>query len=224
MVERIVTGLLNTNTYIYSQWKKNCLIIDPGGNFDEIIGQLQKKNFTPLAIVLTHGHFDHLAEVGKLCKHFAAKDVHVPVYIHEKDAAFIGKNAAEAHMKNFDALGIAYNSVLHGFLGSLPEAEGYLREGDTILETDITVLHTPGHTPGSVSLYSARDLILFSGDTLFFEGVGRTDLPRGNHRDIISSICSKLFSLPDETRVFPGHGPFSTIEREKNHNPFVQDC
>ncbi len=222
MVERIVTGFLNTNTYLYSQWKKNCIIIDPGGDHEEIISQLQKKNFTPLAIVCTHGHFDHLAALAQLIEHYRRQDIHIPVYIHENDAMFLGESARESHLENFRSLGIDYDPLFHGYLDQLPEAEDFLREGETLLDTEIEILHTPGHTPGGVSLYLEKDLILFSGDTLFFEGVGRTDLPRGDTAELIKSIQTKLFTLPEDTRVFPGHGPFTTIEREKNHNPFVQ--
>lgn len=221
MVERIVTGFLNTNTYLYSRWRKGCIIIDPGGNYEEIINRLQKKNFTPHAIVCTHGHFDHVAAVGQIVSHFAEQDVHVPVYIHEADGKYLGAEAKKTHLENFRMLGIEYNSVFHGFLEHLPEPETYLSEGDTLLDTDLTVLHTPGHTPGGISLYSPGELILFSGDTLFFEGIGRTDLPNGDMEQLVDGIRTKLLTLPEETRVFPGHGPFSTIERERDHNPFV---
>ncbi len=221
MVERIVTGFLNTNTYIYSQWKKSCIIIDPGGNHEDIITQLQKKNFTPLAIVCSHGHFDHLAAVSALIDHYRTQEVEVPIYIHEEDADYLGASAEKTHLENFRSLGIEYDPIFHGYLGSLPEPNTLLKEGDTILDTDITVIHTPGHTAGGISLYSEKDMILFSGDTLFFEGVGRTDLPGGDMNLLVDSIRTKLFTLPEATRVFPGHGPFTTIEREKNHNPFV---
>ncbi|HKK64272.1 MAG TPA: MBL fold metallo-hydrolase, partial [Clostridia bacterium] len=117
--------------------------------------------------------------------------------------------------------GAEFHPLFHSFLENLPEADVLLEEEQFILDTDLQVIHTPGHTPGGISIYSESDLILFSGDTLFFEGVGRTDLPGGDSDQLRSSILDKLFTLPDETRVFPGHGPFTTIEREKNHNPFL---
>jgi glyoxylase-like metal-dependent hydrolase (beta-lactamase superfamily II) len=124
-------------------------------------------------------------------------------------------------MQDISMLGVEFHSLFHGFLQNLPQYDYLLEEGDTILDTDLTVIHTPGHTPGGISIYSESDLILFSGDTLFFEGVGRTDLPGGNTDLLLQSIREKLFSLPEDTRVFPGHGPYTTIEREKNHNPFL---
>ena len=221
MVERIVTGFLNTNSYLFSHWKKGCVIVDPGGNADDIISNIHMKNFTPYAIICTHGHFDHVGAVGQLQAHYLTNGHYVPVYIHEADKDFLGAQAKETHIRNFDSLGIEYNSVFHGFLETLPEPDELLKEGDTILDTDLKVIHTPGHTPGGISLYSEKDMVLFSGDTLFFEGIGRCDLPGGDQNLLLKHIREKLFTLPDETKVFPGHGPFTSIEREKNHNPFL---
>jgi glyoxylase-like metal-dependent hydrolase (beta-lactamase superfamily II) len=221
MVERIVTGFLNTNTYLFSHWKKGCVVIDPGGNVEDIIGRIQMKNFTPYAIICTHGHFDHIGAVGQLQSHFLSRDIYVPVYVHAKDKGFLGPHAKDTHVSNFASLGIEYNSLFHGFLDSLPEPDDFLQEGDTILDTDLSVIHTPGHTPGGISLYSEKDGVLFSGDALFFEGIGRCDLPGGDQELLLQNIKEKLLTLPLETRVFPGHGPFTTIEREKHNNPFL---
>jgi glyoxylase-like metal-dependent hydrolase (beta-lactamase superfamily II) len=221
MVERIVTGFLNTNTYLYSHWKKGCIIIDPGGSAEDIIQHIQTKNFTPYAIICTHGHFDHVAAVGQLHTHYLQQDIELPVYIHAGDRDFLGSASKETHVRNFAYLGIEYNALFHGSLENLPEPDHLLEEGETLLDTDLAVIHTPGHTPGGISLYSEKDRILFSGDALFFEGIGRCDLPGGDQEQLLQNIREKLFTLPGETRVFPGHGPFTTIEREKNHNPFL---
>ena len=221
MVDRIVTGLLNTNTYLFSHWKKGCIIIDPAGNVDEIISHIEIKNFTPLAIICTHGHFDHIAAIAQLRDYYQPKDVELPIYIHSLDSNYFGEQGRKQHLLDLSQLGAEFHPLFHSFLENLPEADVLLEEEQFILDTDLQVIHTPGHTPGGISIYSESDLILFSGDTLFFEGVGRTDLPGGNSDQLRSSILDKLFSLPDETRVFPGHGPFTSIEREKNHNPFL---
>lgn len=222
MVDRIVTGLLNTNTYLFSHWKKGCIIIDPAGNVEEIISHIETKNFRPLAIICTHGHFDHIAGINQLKNHYAAEGIEVPIYIHSGDSAYLGTEGYERHLRDISTLGVEYHSLFHSFLENLPHYDFLLEENDTILDTDLTVIHTPGHTPGGISIYSESDQILFSGDTLFFEGVGRTDLPGGDSELLIESIQQKLFTLPEDTRVFPGHGPYTTIEREKNHNPFLK--
>jgi len=222
MVDRIVSGLLNTNTYLYSQWKKGCIIIDPAGSVEEIVSHIEIKNFRPLAIICTHGHFDHIAGVRQLKDYYEKEGIEIPVYIHTADKDYLGQVGYERHLRDISNLGVEFHSLFHNFLSRLPDYDHLLEEGDTILDTDLTVLHTPGHTPGGISIYSQSDQILFSGDTLFFEGVGRTDLPGGDSGMLLRSITEKLFELPDETRVFPGHGPFTTIEREKNHNPFVK--
>jgi len=221
MVDRIVAGLLNTNTYLFSHWKKGCIIIDPAGNVEDIISHIEIKNFTPLAILCTHGHFDHIAAIGQLRDYYRDKDIVPPIYIHKLDSTYLGEAGKEQHLQDLSNLGAEFHPLFHSFLQNLPEADVLLEEGDLILDTDLRVIHTPGHTPGGISIYSENDTILFSGDTLFFEGVGRTDLPGGDAGKLRDSIFSKLFKLPNDTRVFPGHGPFTTIEREKNHNPFL---
>ena len=104
----------------------------------------------------------------------------------------------------------------------IPAADTILQEHDSVFDSDLTVIHTPGHTRGSICLYSEKKNILFTGDTLFCEGIGRSDLPGGDAKTLTSSILKKLYTLPPETRIFPGHGPQSTLEREMNYNPFVR--
>jgi glyoxylase-like metal-dependent hydrolase (beta-lactamase superfamily II) len=221
MVDRIITGFLNTNTYLFSHWKKGCIVIDPAGNVDEIINHIEMKNFRPLAIICTHGHFDHIAGISQLKAHYESEGLKIPIYIHSADSGYLGKEGRERHLRDINTLGAEYHSLFHSFLENLPDYDFLLEENDRILDTDLTVLHTPGHTPGSISIYSESDFILFSGDTLFFEGIGRTDLPGGNMEQLLTSIREKLYVLPEDTRVFPGHGPYTSIEREKSHNPFV---
>jgi hydroxyacylglutathione hydrolase len=222
MVERIVVGELNTNAYLFSIWKKSCLIIDPGGDAEEIINHMVMKNLHPLGIVCTHGHFDHVAAVGELHSYFAERGEDIPIFVHKLDSHFFGKEALNAHRESYAPLGPSALDLVNSAFNPLPAADVLLKEGDTILDSGLVVLHTPGHTPGSICLYSEVNQVLFTGDTLFFEGVGRSDLPGGDGIKLMKNIRKKILNLPDEVRVFPGHGPFSTIEREKNHNPYLE--
>jgi len=221
MVERIVVGSMYTNAYIYSEWKKECILIDPGDDHEEIIRHLTLKNLVPRGIALTHGHLDHISAISPIQDYFAEKEIKLPIAVHKKDKQFLGKNAEQVHRKNFNDLGLNDDTLFNSIFTDLPPADIFLDEGDYIFDSDLVVIHTPGHTAGSLCFYSESQGILFSGDTLFFEGIGRTDLPEGNMEKILSSIKKKLFTLPELTRIFPGHGPDTTLEREIRHNPFV---
>jgi hypothetical protein len=128
----------------------------------------------------------------------------------------------ETHRESLEVLGLDEMSFFGVDPAELPKANVRLREGERVFNMDIVVLETPGHTPGSVCFYAEKEGILFSGDTLFFDGVGRTDMPGGSDRKLKESIQKKIAVLPPETRVFPGHGPFTTVEREKRGNPFFR--
>jgi hydroxyacylglutathione hydrolase len=221
MVERIIVGLLQTNAYLLSVGKKGCIIIDPGADHQHILGRIQQMGLTPLGIVLTHGHLDHVAAVGPIVKHFLQQGLTLKVAIHEKDSQYLGEQAREAHWESFRSLGPHADSLFDTLFAATPEPSVLLHDNDSLFDTAIKAIHTPGHTEGSISLYIEADNMLFSGDTLFLEGVGRTDFPGGNSEKLKQSIKTKLFDLPEHTRVFPGHGPHTTIEREKKHNPFV---
>ena len=222
MVERVVVGQWKTNCYIYSSAKKECIIIDPGGSEEEIASRVDVLNMVPVGIALTHGHVDHLAALGKLRDSYGARGYKLPIAINPADRRFLGTGARETHRENLEFLGL--NEL--GFFGvdadELPKADVRLKEGDRVFNMDLTVLETPGHTPGSVCFYAEREGILFSGDTLFFDGVGRSDLPGGSEKKLRESIQKKIASLPPETRVFPGHGPFTTVEREKRGNAYFR--
>lgn len=222
MVERIVVGVLKTNCYIYSSAKKECVIIDPGGDPDGIAARVDVLNMVPVGIVLTHGHLDHVAAVGTLKTAYAARGYPLAVAIHSADRKFLGSRAADAHRTSLESLDLIDAAIFGDAVPPLPKADKALEEGMRVLGMDLEVLETPGHTPGSVCLWSAREGILFSGDTLFFDGVGRTDLPGGDEKKLRASIQRRLAVLPAETRVFPGHGPFTTIEREVKTNPFMR--
>ena len=117
---------------------------------------------------------------------------------------------------------MGFGGAFEEFFFDLPAADIILREGDDVFNTGLMVLETPGHTEGSISLYSEKDGLVFSGDTLFFQGIGRADLPGSNEQQLIKSIRTKLLTLPGETRVYPGHGLATTIEREMIGNPFIR--
>jgi len=210
-IDRLILGAFETNCYILrnSETAKDCLVIDTGLEAGELIDFLGEHKLNPLAVVLTHGHIDHVAGVAVLRKSYPE----IKVYIHKLDAEMLRETASGV-------------SALTGRLPSTPDIIGtdFLIEGAGIIEQaniKLEVLHTPGHTPGGVCLYSKDEGIIFTDDVLFANGVGRTDLG-GNMEQLIKSIKEKLFTLPDETAVYPGHGPITTIVQEKAHNPFLQ--
>ena len=222
MVERVVVGQWKTNCYIYSSTKKECIIIDPGGSEEEIASRVDVLNMVPVGIALTHGHVDHLAALGKLRDAYGARGYKLPIAINPADRRFLGTGARETHRENLEHLGLDELGFFGVDADELPKADVRLKEGDRVFNMDLTVLETPGHTPGSVCFYAEKEGILFSGDTLFFDGVGRSDLPGGSEKKLRESIQKKIVSLPPETRVFPGHGPFTTVEREKRGNPYFR--
>ncbi len=206
---RLIIGAYQTNCYILreSEDTSDCLIIDTGLATKELVDFLQKQNLNPFAVVLTHGHADHIAGLNALRDHFKG----IKVYIHKLDAEML-----TGEKDNLSSMaGILFNSE---------PADIYLEQGDTIKQANITldVLHTPGHTQGGICLYSKDEGIVFVGDTLFANSVGRTDMPGGNETQLIKSIKQKLCILPNETIVYPGHGPETTIAQEKENNPFLQ--
>lgn len=215
MVERIVVGSLHTNTYVVSTARKECILIDPGDEAQTIYRQLTALNMVPQAILLTHGHLDHSAAALGIREYY---EHDIPIGVHEKDAFLLGPESFDRHRSMFESLGDEGIALFERLYVALPPPDFYLKEGEPVLETGLSVIHTPGHTPGSVGLYSEQDEALFSGDTLLFKAVGPTEGPESDHAALIDSIMQKLFELPDNTRLYPGHGPFSTLEREKRNN------
>jgi len=222
MVERVVVGPWKTNCYIFSSSKKECIIIDPGGDEEEIASRVDVLNMVPIGIALTHGHVDHLAALGRLQSSYAARGYTLPIAISSADRRFLGSGALETHKESLKEHAPDELAFFAGDAPELPKADVKLREGERVFDMDLVVLETPGHTPGSLCFYSEKEGVLFSGDTLFFDGVGRTDLPGGSERKLRESIEKKIAVLPPETRVFPGHGPFTTVERERRGNPFFR--
>ena len=196
----IQVGGFEVNCSILSENGK-AWIVDPGQEPGRIIDLLAKKGLEPAAILLTHGHFDHIGGVPGLLEKFPA----LPVYVHEKDRQMFGHplNQLPPEYTSFEK---------PRNLATLDNLEGL--EGLEILET-------PGHTPGGVCYYFPKDKLLLSGDTLFAGSVGRTDLPGGDMATLMDSL-KKLTALPDDTLVIPGHGMHTRIALEKSGNPFLQ--
>ena len=222
MLERILVGAMYTNCYIFSNGKKECIIIDPGGDSDEIVSRVSMLKMIPVAIVLTHGHYDHTAACGALKRVYQEKNIDLQIAIHLSDKSYLGKSGFKKNMETLIDLGLDQEEDISKILDDLPQATLFLKDEDVILETGLVVIETPGHTRGSICLYSERDGLLFSGDTLFFQGIGRTDLPGGNETKLMKSIHDKIMTLPPETSVFPGHGVPTSIEREQKGNPFLR--
>ncbi|WP_164668615.1 MBL fold metallo-hydrolase [Virgibacillus doumboii] len=202
-VKSMSLGPLGTNCYIIHN-SNEAIIVDPGGEPEKVISYLDDEGLKPNAILLTHAHFDHIGGVDKLRTHFA-----VDVYIHEKEDEWLNDPALNG-------------SLL--FIGSeiaTKNAEHYLVPGTVKLHTiSFEVIHTPGHSPGSVSFIFHDEAFVIGGDVLFNRGIGRTDLPGGDIKELESSIRNGLYTLSDHFTVFPGHGPKTTIAEEKQHNPF----
>jgi len=209
-VERLGLGPLETNCWLVSaDSRSGLLVIDPAGDAEELIDRIGLRNVD--AVVLTHGHFDHLGAASEVRAASGA-----PLMVHAEDAARLVSDAPHGT-----------GGALFGFSGAVTTApDRLLADGDLIEAGGLSfaVLHTPGHTEGGISLF-AEDPgggvpHLFSGDTLFAGSVGRTDFPGGDARELSRSIATKLAPLPPDTVVHPGHGPDTTIRRESRINPF----
>lgn len=194
-IKRVIVTEFYTNCYIVGCEKENvCAIIDPGGDVEKIKKEIEKENFKPILIINTHGHFDHIG---------GNKFFDLPVYIHKEDKEFL-KNP-DKNLSSFFAFPyICNNEVVE------------LKEGDKIRigKIKLEIIHTPGHTLGSICLISED--ILFTGDTLFADGVGRTDFPEGDEEKLIKSIKEKLITLPEDIEIYPGHGESSNIKTVRN--------
>lgn len=212
----LVTGPISTNTWLLPLRGDCIAVIDPGGNPEKIIAQISLLGRKPYAVLLTHGHFDHLAALPALCETYPG----LKTGISRADAVYLGKQAAEEHLRILgDEADFLYPNDPQWML-RLPEPDFFLDEGpmpaipgEEGYWEGWEVLATPGHTPGSVCLYHPQEKLLFAGDTLFFQGCGRTDLPDGNPADMEASL-HKLSALPRETQVMPGHGRKTRIGAE----------
>ncbi len=205
--EVLPVGMLGCNCSVLGdETTRKAIVIDPGDDVSDIIAILERNRLTVTMIVITHAHIDHIGGAEKLRTHTGA-----PVYMHEADKMLSDRLDMQASW-----LGVETPKD--------PGIDKPAREGDIIRAGSIEahVLHTPGHTPGSISLYLPLEKKVIAGDTLFQGSIGRTDLPGGDTAQIGRSIRAKLYSLPEDTIVFPGHGETTSIGEEKKHNPFVR--
>ncbi|NOY76424.1 MAG: MBL fold metallo-hydrolase [Calditrichaeota bacterium] len=204
-IHTVVVGPFSVNCYlVHPQNRPETAIIDPGGDEDLIFMEIQNLRLTPRLILLTHGHIDHLLAVQALKHRFQ-----IPVLANENEKEFLANLALQGQL-----LGL---SSPPGF-----EVDRWVSEPEEIAlgPIHLKVIDTPGHTPGSCSYVGPGEV--FVGDTLFAGSIGRTDLPGGDYQTLIDSVKNKLFVLPDDFDVFPGHGPRTTIRNEKRFNPFVR--
>ncbi|WPC41278.1 MBL fold metallo-hydrolase [Clostridium sp. JS66] len=197
-IKRIPAGIYAANCYIViDQETKDCIVMDPGGDEEDLIKIIKGENVQVKYILLTHGHLDHTGAAVSLKKEFKA-----PICINNEDYKMISKGAS-----------------MYGDIDN--NVDQFIKEGDIfkVGSMEIKCIHTPGHTPGSLCFLMGDSI--FTGDTLFAGSIGRTDLEAGDFNAIVKNIKEKLMILDDEIEVLPGHGPESTIGREKVHNPFL---
>jgi hydroxyacylglutathione hydrolase len=200
-------GALQTNCYIIEGPEQSCIIFDPGSEGKKLIKWLTKRELKPLAIFLTHAHFDHIGAVDAVRENY-----NIPVYVHEEEEDWLPDPALN---------GSKYFAMQE--LLKVKKAD-FIIKNEKAMKVggfEFSILETPGHSPGSVSYYFKEDGFVVSGDALFKSSIGRTDLPGGNHKQLIKSIHEKLLFLPEETEVLSGHGPITTIGEEMDNNPFL---
>ncbi|MFN0121756.1 MAG: MBL fold metallo-hydrolase [Blastocatellia bacterium] len=208
IIETFPVGLLQCNcTILGSAQTGEAIVIDPGDEIPGILARLRKHNLSVKYIIATHAHIDHVGGFAELKAATGA-----PVYLHQGDVPLYDILPVQAQM-----IGMATPTAT--------DIDHHLDHGDELGAGDIKIKihHTPGHTPGSLCFQLPDGQSrLFSGDTLFMRGIGRTDLWGGNYEQIIDSLQSRVMALPDDTVVVPGHGPFTTIGQERMHNPWLQ--
>ncbi len=204
---RIETAPIGMNTYLLENEKRECLIFDVGGSPKQIIERIQSKNLQPLAIVLTHAHFDHIEGIDTLYETFS-----LPIYMSKKEKDWLTDGTLNGSQYFYSRTIGAFKPKEIYFL-----EPGMQQIGSFIFE----VRNTPGHSPGSLSFYFEKERFAVTGDALFYGSIGRTDLAYGDHKQLIQSIQEQLLSMSNEVTVLPGHGETTTIGFERTHNPFL---
>lgn len=189
-ISKIPIGINATNCYIISFDNKKAIIIDPGDEGEKICRYTKNEGLIPQGIILTHGHFDHIGAAG-----FLREEFNIPVSIHKLDAKYLIDPSKNLSLYFKDEI-------------KIKPADNILEENNKIFNFEL--IHTPGHTPGGISLYNEKEKILFTGDTIFKNSYGRTDFPEGNEKTLFDSI-KKLLNLSDDIVVYPGHGEKTSI-------------
>jgi hydroxyacylglutathione hydrolase len=208
-VQSFIFSPIQENTYLLFNEFKHAIIIDPGCYFEDekqiLKNSIIDKGLKPVALLNTHCHLDHV-----FGNKFIADTFDLPLQLHEKEKQVLAYAPTS---------GLMYNMPFDNYTGEFV----LLKEGDkiTLDDDELHVIEAPGHSPGSICFYCARQNFLIGGDVLFQRSIGRTDLPLGNHQTLLNSIRKKLFILPDETVVYSGHGPATNIGVEKRENPFL---
>ena len=209
VVKVFIFNPVQENTYILYNEHKDCIIIDPGCYYDdekdELAFFMENNGLTPRLLLNTHCHLDHV-----FGNKWVAEKYGLVLHLHEKEKKVL---------ENAPVSGLRWNLPFDNYTGELK----YLRENDTVrlAEDELEVFFTPGHSPGSIIFYCKKQGFVIGGDVLFRMSIGRTDLPGGDHQTLLNSIRKKLFVLPDEVKVYPGHGDVTTIGFEKKNNPFL---
>ena len=204
-MKSFTVGPLGVNCYVLQDdFSDAGLVIDPGGNAEELLQYLKQEHISLQTIVNTHGHGDRIGADDRLRQATGAR-----LLIHAADAPMLAD--ARANL-----------SAYMGFTVQAAPADAFLQDGETLQvgHMSFTVLHTPGHSPGGICLFGEG--VLFSGDSLFAESIGRCDFPVASETELVAALQKKILPLPDDVKVYPGHGPGTTIGWERQHNPYLQ--